>query len=101
MSIEQIVNLVGWWGRLVRTLGGLLEQYQPRCEHFVTFVFWRHSWLGKVKEYKELRCRLHAPLLGERISPWRACHQCEHNQVAAETDSTVPIKIDRSEVPTV
>jgi len=101
MSIEQIVNLVGWWGQLVRTLGGVLEQYQPRCEHFVTFVFWRPSWVGKVKEYKESRCRLHAPLLGERVSPWRACRQCQHNQAAAGVGRRVPIRTDHSEVPTV
>jgi len=72
MSIEQIANLVTWWR-------GLLAR----------------------KEYKELRCRLHAPLLGERISPWRTCHRCEHNQVAVGAGRRVPIRTDRSEVPTV
>lgn len=101
MSIEQIINLVTWWRRLLGSLGGLLKEQRPRCKHFVTFVFWRPSWLGKVKEYKELRCRLHAPLLGERISPWPACQQCEHNQAVAGTSRRVPIRIDSSEVPVV
>lgn len=100
MSIEQIVNFVAWWRGLLAKLSGLLKQ-QPRCEHFVTLVFWRPSWLGKVKEYKELRCRLDDPLLGEPVSPWRTCRVCEHNQAAAATSRRVPIRTDSSKVPSV
>ncbi len=101
MSIEQIVNLVAWWPRLLVMLSALLKQQQPRCKHFVTFIFWRPSWLGKVKEYTELRCRLHAPLLGDRTSLWRTCRICEHNQAAAVTSRRVPIRTDSSKVPSV
>ncbi len=101
MSIEQIVNLVAWWPRLLARLGGLVKQQRPCCEHHVTFIFWRLSWLGKVKEYKELRCRLDDPLLGDRVSPWRTCRVCEHNEAAASAGSGVPIRTGRSEVPVV
>jgi len=99
--MQQIVNLLGWWRGLLGRVGGLLKQEPPRCEHFVTFVFWRPSWLGKVKEYKEVRCRLHAPLLGERVSPSRTCRVCEYNKAAAGAGRRIPIRTETSKVPTV
>ncbi len=98
MSIQQIIGLVVWWRRLAARVGLLVRQKQPRCEHIVTFVFWRHYWRGGFREWKQLRCRLDDPLLGDPVS-LRACRLCEHNMAAAGTVKRVPVVTHGPRVP--
>ncbi len=99
MSIEIIVSLVVWWRGLPVRLGLLLKRQVPRCEHLATFVFWRLSWRGKLREYPEFRCRLSDPLLGDRVSPWPTCRLCEHRKAVAGTARRVALIADGSKVP--
>jgi len=99
MSIEAIVSLIVWWRRLPAKLGLLLKRQVPRCEHLATFVFWRLSSGGKLRECKEFRCRLSDPLLGHRVSPWPTCRLCEHKKAVAGTARRVALIADGSKVP--
>jgi len=99
MNTRRIIGLSVWWRALSMRVGLLMQQNQVRCEHLVTFIYWRPSWRGGFRQQKEFRCRLNDPLIGDPVSLWRACCLCEHNHAAARTVRRAPVVTERAKVP--